>query len=177
MRGLSPLARGNLAQRFEAAKTGGPIPARTGQPHETILLIFSYGAYPRSHGATVRSVLLSPSLGGLSPLARGNRRKVITNLPLNGPIPARTGQPAPAGQQRTSYWAYPRSHGATALTCPASKTKSGLSPLARGNRCVAGSTRQAVGPIPARTGQPGMHQQRAPKIGAYPRSHGATAIP
>ena len=50
-------------------------------------------AYPRSHGATMSEVVKAMPPQGLSPLARGNLDKGGDEIPLLGPIPARTGQP------------------------------------------------------------------------------------
>ena len=71
--------------------------------------------------------------------------------------------------------AYPRSHGATDMAPTVLMRKMGLSPLARGNRAGPGSGVQLLGPIPARTGQPGIWWPTAARSWAYPRSHGATA--
>ena len=93
-----------------------------------------------------------------------------------GPIPARTGQPTRGPILRPRRGAYPRSHGAT-------KPKSiwlggylGLSPLARGNRTQEAWANAWGGPIPARTGQPDYEPLQQERIGAYPRSHGATQV-
>ena len=91
--------------------------------------------------------------------------------------------------------AYPRSRGATGIAVLHDLGKQGLSPLARGNRAFVARAAAAVGPIPARAGQPASgadHPARAGPIPAragqpdiatkrfrsvraYPRSRGATA--
>ena len=73
-----------------------------------------------------------------------------------------------------SLWAYPRSHGATALIVHLESLQEGLSPLARGNHQVRHGLPLAAGPIPARTGQPSCCCALACCSRAYPRSHGAT---
>ena len=55
---------------------------------------------------------------------------------------------APAG------WAYPRSCGATFAGAQRLARDQGLSPLARGNLALATIRSAALGPIPARAGQP-----------------------
>ena len=70
--GLSPLARGNPLLRPAQAVGLGPIPARAGQPPHRLDAEQVSRAYPRSRGATTSTNLLWFSLGGLSPLARGN---------------------------------------------------------------------------------------------------------
>ena len=51
----------------------------------------------------------------------------------------------------------------------------GLSPLARGNLGLVAVSAAAVGPIPARAGQPESLSRNARQIAAYPRSRGATS--
>ncbi len=113
---------------------------------------------------------------GLSPLARGNHPAIMMMLALAGPIPARAGQPALLQPRAASLGAYPRSRGATRLSTLVLVSRSGLSPLARGNRREPRAQRLHAGPIPARAGQP-QPKLHAPRLlGAYPRSRGATYI-
>ena len=152
--GLSPLARGNHTPPSGRKAPKGPIPARTGQPPCLCARSMPPRAYPRSHGATWYCNLPDGRTTGLSPLARGNRwwRNGQSSAP--GPIPARTGQPPGWPTSAGPRWAYPRSHGATAPAYGLFAAPPGLSPLARGNRLPAPSSRASCGPIPARTGQP-----------------------
>ena len=173
--GLSPLARGNQDVDAFGAHLEGPIPARTGQPsHEFSSTLLGW-AYPRSHGATPSGGFFVPSIGGLSPLARGNRRRRHFFGHAHGPIPARTGQPPLAQHERIRKGAYPRSHGATCSDKDLPIPPYGLSPLARGNHIAAINDIAQAGPIPARTGQPGREGGVKSTQGAYPRSHGATS--
>ena len=172
--GLSPLARGNPLLPPLFPLRAGPIPARTGQPPPSCRTRRAEGAYPRSHGATFLRWRRCLCGGGLSPLARGNPRKPLPNRRARGPIPARTGQPAFACWNAMLWWAYPRSHGATALRFFLAGRAGGLSPLARGNQKLLGALAGLKGPIPARTGQPQSWRPRRPAKAAYPRSHGAT---
>ena len=134
--GLSPLARGNLAGEAPDGLTTGPIPARTGQPRRWANRTSATAAYPRSHGATATRPVEASYLVGLSPLARGNLKHDNRLENLEGPIPARTGQPPRGPWKRRIWWAYPRSHGATVRSPPKPRRYMGLSPLARGNRAV-----------------------------------------
>ena len=70
--------------------------------------------------------------------------------------------------------AYPRSRGATRLHGPDQLGVEGLSPLARGNLEKMAVPKLAVGPIPARAGQPCSKSICASSSRAYPRSRGAT---
>ena len=174
--GLSPLARGNQARALLAVGRDGPIPARTGQPAKPPRPSGHRGAYPRSHGATVRPHHHRGCEQGLSPLARGNPAQTPRLFAPAGPIPARTGQPIPNSPVGVGQRAYPRSHGATRIGALLHLAVEGLSPLARGNLNFKPVPDDAYGPIPARTGQPGVARYGAARYGAYPRSHGATGL-
>ena len=172
--GLSPLARGNPPYAHRYFPYVRPIPARTGQPLTKALFPPSKGAYPRSHGATVRMPQAGAFAAGLSPLARGNPTRVMLPRARTGPIPARTGQPGRGRPRGDLQKAYPRSHGAT--YCPGHLVlwEEGLSPLARGNPHWPATQCTPLGPIPARTGQPLLKKRVCLGYRAYPRSHGAT---
>ena len=74
-------------------------------------------------------------------------------------------------------WAYPRSRGATLVSCTVICPLAGLSPLTRGNRAADRPRSVATGPIPAHAGQPPGHFERQGQRRAYPRSRGATRGP
>ena len=172
--GLSPLARGNLHGRPRRGNRAGPIPARAGQPHAGEPSPSAPRAYPRSRGATRYFLNVASCSPGLSPLARGNQAHGLPFFTLQGPIPARAGQPASRGRLRPVGTAYPRSRGATGGGEPRHHCGQGLSPLARGNRCPLALPVVLPGPIPARAGQPGFGPACRAARRAYPRSRGAT---
>ena len=70
-------------------------------------------AYPRSRGATSTCDNEHTTASGLSPLARGNLKTAPRVTPIEGPIPARAGQPQVLKQGKGWRRAYPRSRGAT----------------------------------------------------------------
>ena len=177
MKGLSPLARGNRHAARGSVVSGGPIPARTGQPSDLRQSPGGTWAYPRSHGATEQYGAYAKQREGLSPLARGNREIHASGCNGKGPIPARTGQPAHGRPHPPRDGAYPRSHGATRHKRRGLLCFLGLSPLARGNLPSATPACPMAGPIPARTGQPPTHRWVTCLHRAYPRSHGATDDP
>ena len=115
--GLSPLARGNPIDSRVLRAGAGPIPARAGQPANPGAPPDEPRAYPRSRGATRTACAASKRVMGLSPLARGNRGRLQCAAPRVGPIPARAGQPVQIICKLLADWAYPRSRGATALSC------------------------------------------------------------
>ena len=117
LKGLSPLARGNLQQHHASLGWQGPIPARAGQPKQQERGRCTLWAYPRSRGATGRYQSRLPPVAGLSPLARGNLQAQRVRVERLGPIPARAGQPPASARLAMAHKAYPRSRGATTMSC------------------------------------------------------------
>ncbi len=74
IKGLSPLARGNLRPAALGTVFGGTIPARAGEPLRHVCVSPFRGDYPRSRGGTMRQIIGQTAGMGLSPLARGNQR-------------------------------------------------------------------------------------------------------
>ena len=152
----------------------GPIPARAGQPLRYFSRCWCLWAYPRSRGATITTASRPIWCMGLSPLARGNHGCGVQLADIEGPIPARAGQPVRAEVPSCATRAYPRSRGATDSHSAALLGLKGLSPLARGNRPPLRINPGDRGPIPARAGQPDQPATLANSSRAYPRSRGAT---
>ena len=134
--GLSPLARGNPLGRAISDKRQGPIPARAGEPFTTNQWRTAQRAYPRSRGGTAYSLDAIAAIRGLSPLARGNQVSTPSPSAPVGPIPARAGEPLTDKFASVTTTAYPRSRGGTFGVGQLQSIVEGLSPLARGNRCV-----------------------------------------
>ena len=154
IKGLSPLARGNLQGPGPVGRSLGPIPARAGEPAWCSCSHLDTRAYPRSRGGTNPPSAIEVRTRGLSPLARGNREGARPPCPPEGPIPARAGEPACLLRPRSASRAYPRSRGGTGRELLADLLDSGLSPLARGNRLGIRCRVARRGPIPARAGEP-----------------------
>ena len=174
MEGLSPRVRGNRTGLGLQLYWPGPIPARAGQPLPWRRRARPSRAYPRACGATRYPEALALQLPGLSPRVRGNRRYRQGHHPLQGPIPARAGQPLTQFSRFVNKGAYPRACGATKGLRPMIRFAGGLSPRVRGNRHAADEVQVALGPIPARAGQPGGVGGVGHDGGAYPRACGAT---
>ena len=85
---------------------------------------------------------------------RGNQFKEWPDADVDGPIPARAGEPIAKQFRSPSIGAYPRSRGGTAKTGRGYTRINGLSPQARGNPVADGVTKLFDGPIPARAGEP-----------------------
>ena len=73
-------------------------------------------------------------------------------------------------------WAYPRSRGGTTDINRIEHGVNGLSPLARGNLVTGLTTVVAIGPIPARAGEPARTCRNTWPGWAYPRSRGGTLL-
>ena len=174
-RGLSPFARGNLAELDDVLLNHGPIPVRTGEPQPSTAKPWPPRAYPRSHGGTAWQAIKTQVFPGLSPFARGNRRIKMRVFNGWGPIPVRTGEPGTSCPTHTRAWAYPRSHGGTHERELPGPAHQGLSPFARGNLFHHCQVLALFGPIPVRTGEPRQKPGILPCSGAYPRSHGGTS--
>ena len=131
--GLSPLTRGNLITMSFSSTIQGPIPAHAGEPLLAAQRLLTTGAYPRSRGGTMASLVISEEVMGLSPLTRGNLQALPGIEGRQGPIPAHAGEPlhsrCPIGPSR----AYPRSRGGTNSMQSSLALLLGLSPLTRGN--------------------------------------------
>ena len=97
MRGLSPLARGNLLTNNGDTTYYGPIPAGAGEPPNSPSALPQFRAYPRWRGGTFNNHTTQSGEAGLSPLARGNLHVVVSQVSGMGPIPAGAGEPRPAG--------------------------------------------------------------------------------
>ena len=155
--GLSPLVRGNRSR-----------PNRRGAPNAT-------RDYPRSCGGTDTPHPGSTHVGGLSPLVRGNPVGDMGMAVLPGTIPARAGEPRPAGDGAAGVRDYPRSCGGTPSASASRRPASGLSPLVRGNLWPETSARPPARTIPARAGEPAVGSALEYPAGDYPRSCGGTA--
>ena len=164
-----------LPRHQEDSKSGGPVPARAGEPQWNCSQAKPNWAYPRSRGGTDGKVSIDKTVRGLSPLARGNQvADGVTKL-FDGPIPARAGEPCSHRLRPLSCWAYPRSRGGTTDQGFMVTGGEGLSPLARGNQFVCIGTHGVVGPIPARAGEPTLRKPCKNAFWAYPRSRGGTS--
>ena len=117
---------------------------------------------------------IQPSAQGLSPLARGNLRRLHPARSVPGPIPARAGEPMRRMRDAIRIGAYPRSRGGTEGGREEEERGRGLSPLARGNLVVPADAVGGAGPIPARAGEPSCRPAADLRPGAYPRSRGGT---
>ncbi|SVK99201.1 Domain of uncharacterised function (DUF2825) [Klebsiella pneumoniae] len=132
--GLSPLARGtpNIIQGINNYRRF--IPAGSGNTQRSQTPEMEIPVYPRWRGEHPCSVELKPGLIGLSPLARGTRRRRKFLLPEARFIPAGAGNTCPVRQSSTIISVYPRWRGEHNSRLQTLTDSGGLSPLARGTR-------------------------------------------
>ncbi|EGX03618.1 hypothetical protein ECSTECMHI813_3017 [Escherichia coli STEC_MHI813] len=90
--------------------------------------------YPRWRGELSSSARIMPAAGGLSPLARGTRYCLATNVSLRRFIPAGAGNSVVTRRPLLKKTVYPRWRGELVWRESASDVRRGLSPLARGTR-------------------------------------------
>ena len=114
------------------------------------------------------------SVQGPIPARAGQPVRAGARRCARGPIPARAGQPAARNTRHVAVGAYPRSRGATYAARVLGRELQGLSPLARGNLWLSWLDWCEQGPIPARAGQPTCQPKPDRLARAYPRSRGAT---
>ncbi len=172
--GLSPRARGNLADALGLSKDEGPIPACAGEPANWPRSASIAWAYPRVRGGTPNKTVYGSCAKGLSPRARGNPAMPDPVTGLIGPIPACAGEPGIGFPFDGADGAYPRVRGGTYPIADFDVRGPGLSPRARGNlRDILVQSRQR-GPIPACAGEPRRAFVPLGHFWAYPRVRGGT---
>ncbi len=152
--GLSPRVRGNPIIRRSMARCCGTIPACAGEPNPNQSPGRSIRDYPCVCGGTSGRPGAAPTITGLSPRVRGNRRTKTINSRRCGTIPACAGEPALPCRCWTWPWDYPRVCGGTCVGCRRLLRQQGLSPRVRGNRSSCLLSRCVMGTIPACAGEP-----------------------
>ena len=173
--GLSPLARGNLLRGQTRVRQDGSIPACAGEPTRCGGHRSDERVYPRLRGGTPITSAGVTSVGGLSPLARGNHPAALTPAAARGSIPACAGEPVWSYEIKRGTKVYPRLRGGTNIEAKAARESPGLSPLARGNPDHLGGRDQRRGSIPACAGEPFLAAGLSCATGVYPRLRGGTA--
>ena len=116
VKGLSPLARGKRMALAWAGAWLGPIPAGAGETGPFRWWWSARGAYPRWRGGNFGSGSTHSAGKGLSPLARGKRRRDIEPESRQRPIPAGAGETASAAVIGRTTGAYPRWRGGNSGT-------------------------------------------------------------
>ena len=111
-------------------------------------------------------------LWGLSPHARGRRRKGQGNPYRHGPIPACAGETSSTSRTSIAWRAYPRMRGGDMRYVVRAKSSSGLSPHARGRHFAVVQSDALAGPISACAGETLSCRCRCSGRGAYPRMRG-----
>ncbi|SWQ41933.1 Domain of uncharacterised function (DUF2825) [Klebsiella pneumoniae] len=130
--GLSPLARGTqlLAQYLEEEHRF--IPAGAGNTIICLVARSVDAVYPRWRGEHTSVTVLAAPATGLSPLARGTRKKHGAALVLRWFIPAGAGNTSGYFIEFINITVYPRWRGEHRIGRVDKTQPAGLSPLARG---------------------------------------------
>ena len=170
--GLSPRVRGIPLPILFESDDAGSIPACTGNPRESEILVELAWVYPRVYGESDEWTITAPNDRGLSPRVRGIRRRSERHALRNGSIPACTGNPVAATPLAATSRVYPRVYGESGSRGSAPATLGGLSPRVRGIRPDGQAGGARSGSIPACTGNPALLAQRNGRKKVYPRVYG-----
>ncbi|VVL58513.1 Domain of uncharacterised function (DUF2825) [Klebsiella variicola] len=170
--GLSPLARGTLFSFLEQVKSLRFIPAGAGNTPRCSTDPRPLTVYPRWRGEHSPVATDTEALGGLSPLARGTRRRRYS-VPLQSRfIPAGAGNTHTCCSYGAHHSVYPRWRGEHSSPSCNGVRSTGLSPLARGTRCSGSNGSVECRFIPAGAGNT-IHIKRIRRIiSVYPRWRG-----
>ena len=154
----------------------GTIPARAGETHCAQSTWHQPWDHPRSRGGNRSMCSGQRRAMGPSPLARGKRSVVVSNLSSAGTIPARAGETLTGVAPVATARDHPRSRGGNRRIWNSWNVLQGPSPLARGKLSRASSQLAQQGTIPARAGE--THAAEAARRGTrdHPRSRGGNHI-
>ncbi len=172
--GLSPRARGNRYKQTYCRASTRSIPACAGEPASSPGACTSIKVYPRVRGGTRLIGAVSDSSWGLSPRARGNQRTSARIDSQSGSIPACAGEPSIQLRLLAPRQVYPRVRGGTRDRVSPSRSDSGLSPRARGNRNARAFALSGCRSIPACAGEPWLFLRDECAVEVYPRVRGGT---
>ena len=114
----------------------------------------SGGVYPRACGGAAGDAGAVGVSSGLSPRVRGSPPPLKAPSSTPWSIPARAGEPVQQGVPQTLLRVYPRACGGANCWPTVGGVCMGLSPRVRGSLFRAQDLRSALGPIPARAGEP-----------------------
>ncbi|ESG57467.1 hypothetical protein SEEM1594_24610, partial [Salmonella enterica subsp. enterica serovar Muenchen str. baa1594] len=153
-----------LAERF--------IPAGAGNTFITHPVITRTPVYPRWRGEHTNIAATLIGSIGLSPLARGTRKRA--HFPLRGLrfIPAGAGNTCATTSSNRSQAVYPRWRGEHRYAVRENILRTGLSPLARGTLVEADEIVVSIRFIPAGAGNTAPGNRLNPVLPVYPRWRG-----
>ncbi len=172
MQRLSPLARGTHELRAKYSDLPRFIPAGAGNTSSYCVTLPMNEVYPRWRGEHPQVRKASLTRDGLSPLARGTRRRYISRFFPARFIPAGAGNTPPIAVAYESNAVYPRWRGEHVFRLSGHFVHSGLSPLARGTRGYMELNRMWVRFIPAGAGNTDIQRTVKPQFMVYPRWRG-----
>ena len=169
LRGLSPLARGTLADKEQRLLLLRFIPAGAGNTITLSVRRILVTVYPRWRGEHIGSSIDIHTGIGLSPLARGTPQYRHLRLGFSRFIPAGAGNTPVRRPDRSSAPVYPRWRGEHDPGLRSINGCSGLSPLARGTHAGRGVLAEYARFIPAGSGNTVLVQMPSRMKSVYPR--------
>ena len=155
-RGLSPHIRGKRSSRRRPVRSGGSIPAYTGETKTDSWSSRGKRVYPRIYGGNDDFSVSLGGFRGLSPHIRGKRAGYRHSHGHIGSIPAYTGETADDLAAAVLQRVYPRIYGGNIRRYYEEMGIQGLSPHIRGKLLPHGRSVTWRGSIPAYTGETGM---------------------
>ena len=177
--GSSPLARGTPVCHFFILLQLGIIPACAGNTISLNLPLRSSQDHPRLRGEHVQQGTVLRGHSGSSPLARGTRPNLRTDLPCQGIIPACAGNTSMRRMIRLGSRDHPRLRGEHSTPSLTMLSWWGSSPLARGTHDGVEREDGEDGIIPACAGNTRRRTPSSSPDGDHPRlrgEHAATGL-
>ena len=176
MAGPSPRVRGIRQPGDAPPRRPGSIPARAGNPAAVRAPARASGVHPRACGESLLASPFDAPLTGPSPRVRGIPPADRDHAREAGSIPARAGNPRPAGERRRRRGVHPRACGESICEVDLLRTDPGPSPRVRGIRCARRTAARLSGSIPARAGNPTPRDARRRARGVHPRACGESHV-
>ncbi len=128
--------------------------------------------HPRSRGEHTADSPAAITAGGSSPLTRGARAILRTNIMSDGIIPAHAGSTRALGSGGGVPWDHPRSRGEHAAATTVTGLPQGSSPLTRGALMWLSGRGVSTRIIPAHAGSTKQHLLKQQCNRDHPRSRG-----
>ena len=174
--GSSPLTRGKPERRGRWQCRHRLIPAHAGKTGCPSTGACQGRAHPRSRGENTKTLSLSATLFGSSPLTRGKRVAPPAPPISPGLIPAHAGKTAGSRTRAGAWRAHPRSRGENFLIVEVAEKLDGSSPLTRGKPSVPPEALIVAGLIPAHAGKTSLLRVSGTTREAHPRSRGENEV-
>ena len=169
MWGPSPRVRGSPPITCSFRPCVRSIPACAGEPLKSAQLTTPARVHPRvCGGARLKGLFRARSLGP-SPRVRGSLYAALSDITLDGSIPACAGEPSGDNVTPSGEGVHPRVCGGAPLGRLSSWESKGPSPRVRGSLALDSISEIAEGSIPACAGEPRHVRRAGPDLQVHPR--------